>query len=149
MACRVLEIARQPCHRWLAEPVTARELEQAHLANALFDAHRDDSEYGYRLLADEARDAGHQACDRTVWARCTQNSWWSVFGKKKGKGGKRPGPPAHDDLVNRGLTADAPNELWLTDITEHPTTGATPIATPASVGSRPVPIFAQNSHSLA
>lgn len=121
VTCRVLDVARQPYYRWLVEPVTSRELEQAYLANALLDAHRDDPEYGYRLLADEARDAGHDACDRTVWARCADNRWWSAFGKKKGKGGKRPGPPAHDDLVNRDFTADAPNELWLTDITEHPT----------------------------
>jgi len=44
-----------------------------------------------------------------------------VFGKKRSKNGKKPGPPAHDDLVNRDFTASAPNELWLTDITEHPT----------------------------
>jgi len=27
----------------------------------------------------------------------------------------------HDDLVRREFTADRPNQLWLTDITEHPT----------------------------
>jgi transposase InsO family protein len=27
----------------------------------------------------------------------------------------------HDDLVVRRFTAAAPNTLWLTDITEHPT----------------------------
>ena len=27
----------------------------------------------------------------------------------------------HDDLVERVFTADGPNRLWLTDITEHPT----------------------------
>ena len=54
VACRVLKLARQPCYRWLAHPITDRELDQAYLANALFDAHRDDPEFGYRLLADEA-----------------------------------------------------------------------------------------------
>jgi len=101
--------------------VTDRDLERAHLANAVFDAHRDDPEFGHRLLGDEAREAGHQACDRTVWRICRDNAWWSVFGKKRGKNGKRPGPPAHDDLVRRDFTATGPNELWLTDITEHPT----------------------------
>ena len=33
--------------------------------------------------------------------------------------GKKPGPPVHDDLVQRDFTADAPNQLWLADITEH------------------------------
>ena len=121
VTCRVLKLARQPYYRWLTNPVTDRELEQAYLANALFDAHRDDPEFGYRLLSDEAREAGHDACDRTMWRICASNGWWSAFGKKKGKNGKRPGPPAHDDLVNRDFTADAPNTLWLTDITEHPT----------------------------
>ena len=32
---------------------------------------------------------------------------------------RRAGAPAHDDLVARDFTADAPNRLWLTDITEH------------------------------
>lgn len=33
----------------------------------------------------------------------------------------RPLPPVHDDLVQRRFRADAPDRLWLTDITEHPT----------------------------
>jgi transposase InsO family protein len=44
-----------------------------------------------------------------------------VFGKPRGANGKRPGPPAHDDLVCRRFHADRPNQLWLWDITEHPT----------------------------
>ncbi|WP_144998402.1 IS3 family transposase [Kocuria marina] len=120
VTCRVLKIARQPYYRWLADPVTDAELEAAYLANALFDAHRDDPEFGYRYLADEARDAGHTACDRTAWRICSANGWWSAFGKKRGKNGK-PGPPVHDDLVERDFTANRPNQLWLADITEHKT----------------------------
>ncbi|QXT62463.1 IS3 family transposase [Tessaracoccus palaemonis] len=119
VACRVLKLARQPYYRWLACPVTARDLDQAYLANALFDAHRDDPEFGYRLLADEARETGLAGCDRTVWRICTDMGWWSVFGKKRGENGKKPAPPAHDDQVKRDFTATGPNQLWLTDITEH------------------------------
>jgi len=71
VTCRVLKLARQPYYRWLANPVTDSELVEAYRANALFDAHGDDPEFGYRFLADEA--------------------------------------------------ADAPNTLWLADITEHHT----------------------------
>jgi putative transposase len=42
-----------------------------------------------------------------------------VFSKRTGLN-RKPGPPVHDDLVERDFTAAAPNELWLTDITEHP-----------------------------
>ena len=118
VTCRVLKIARQPYYRWLANPVTDSELEEAYRANALFDAHRDDPEFGYRYLADEARDAGQVMTDRTAWRICSDNGWWSSFGKKK-RGSKKAGPPVHDDLVKRNFTADAPNQLWLGDITEH------------------------------
>ncbi len=123
VTCRVLKIARQPYYRWLARPVTDAELDQAYRANALFDAHRDDPEFGYRLLADEARDAGQRMVDRTAWRICSDNGWWSVFGKPRGRNGKKrpPGTAAHPDLVHRIFTASAPNELWLTDITEHRT----------------------------
>jgi putative transposase len=121
VTCRVLKIARQPYYRWLAEPVTVAEWDEAHLANAIFDGHRDDPEFGYRFLADEVRQAGFEACDRTVWRICRDNGWWSVFGKPRSRKTTRPGTPAHDDLVRRDFTADTPNELWLADITEHRT----------------------------
>jgi transposase InsO family protein len=119
VTCRVLKIARQPYYRWLANPVTDAELRAAYRANALFDAHRDDPEFGYRFLVDEAKEAGEPMAERTAWRICSELGWWSVFGKKRGRNGKKPGPPVHDDLVRRDFTADAPNTLWLADITEH------------------------------
>ena len=54
VTCRVLKLARQPYYRWLANPVTDAERVEAYRANALFDAHRDDPEFGYRFLVAEA-----------------------------------------------------------------------------------------------
>ena len=70
VSCRVLKLARQPYYRWRRHPVSQRNLDEAYRANALFDAHRDDPEFGYRLLADEVRAAGHRGCDRRVWRIC-------------------------------------------------------------------------------
>jgi transposase InsO family protein len=56
-----------------------------------------------------------------MWRVCSTNGWFSAFGKSKRGKAKRPGPPVHDDKVERKFTADAPNVLWLTDITEHKT----------------------------
>ncbi|MFJ7050071.1 IS3 family transposase [Streptomyces sp. NPDC101112] len=120
VTCRVLKLARQPYYRWLDKPVADSVLKEAYRANALFDAHRDDPEFGYRFLADEARDAGATMADRTAWRICRDNRWWSVFGKKRGRA-KKAGPPVHDDLVSRNFTASGPNLLWLADITEHET----------------------------
>jgi transposase InsO family protein len=121
VTCRVLGLARQPFYRWRAGPVGEAELARAYRADALFDAHRDDPEFGYRFLVDEARAAGQPMADRTAWRICSDLGWWSVFGKKQAKNTKNAGPPVRDDLVRRDFTAAAPNRLWLTDITEHPT----------------------------
>ena len=121
VTCRVLKIARQPFYRWLANPVTDAEWTEAHLADALFEAHRDDPEFGYRFLADEARDAGLSCADRTAWRICRDNGWWSVFGKRRRGKKATVGTAAHDDLVRRVFTAPAANQLWLTDLTEHAT----------------------------
>ena len=128
VTCRVLKIARQPYYRWLTDPITTAELDEAYRANALFDAHKDDPEFGYRFLFDEARDAGVSMAERTAWKICSTNGWWSAFGKKRGKNGKRPGPPVHDDLcavvdetgrTRHEFNATGANELWIGDITEH------------------------------
>ena len=119
VSCRVLGLARAPFYRWLESPFTDAQLDEAWLANAIFDAHRDDPEFGYRFLADEIRHDHPTVSDRVVWRICRDHRWWSVFGKPKRGKGSKPGTPSHDDLVKRDFTATAPNQLWLSDITEH------------------------------
>lgn len=121
VSLQVLGLARSPYYRWRNQPVTDSELREAYLANAIFDAHRDDPEFGYRFLFDEVTAAGHDVSERTVWKICSANEWWCVFGKKKRGKKTKGGAPAHDDLVRRDFTADGPNRLWLTDLTEHRT----------------------------
>lgn len=119
--CRVLDLCRQAYYRWLADPVSQRDWDDAHLCNALYDAHHDDPEFGYRLLADEVRDAGWDVGERRVWRLCNQQQLFSVIVAKGRKTGRGPGPPTADDLVEREFFADDPDEVWLTDITEHRT----------------------------
>ena len=121
VTCRVLKLHRQHYYAWIAGPVTDAEWVQARRANAIFDAHRDDPEFGYRFLLDEARAAGQDMAERTAWRICTDNGWWSRFGKKKRYAKARVGAPAHEDLVRREFTAPAANTVWLSDLTEHPT----------------------------
>ena len=107
---------------WPPNPVSDRDLDDAHLINELVDAHKDDPEFGYRFLADELERAGHRVGERRVWRLCRQQRLWSTTTRKGRHGsGKRPGPAVHDDLVQRDFTAPSPNAVWVTDITEHPT----------------------------
>ena len=119
VTCRVLKIAKQPYYRWLNFPVSTRDWDDAQLTNAAIDAHEEAPTFGYRLIADELTDLGFEVSERRVWRLCSQQGIVSATTRKKrGKAGKQ-GPPVHDDLVQRQFTAAGPNQLWLTDITEH------------------------------
>ena len=122
LTCGVLVFSPQAFYKWRANPVSDRDLVDAYLTNELVDAHADDPEFGYRFLADELERAGHSVGERRVWRLCRQQRLWSTTTRKGRHGsGKRPGPAVHDDLVLRNFTADSPNAVWVTDITEHPT----------------------------
>ena len=120
LTCGVLGFSPQAFYKWRANPCSQRDHDDAHLTNALVDLHDDDPEFGYRFLTDELERAGHAVGERRVWRLCRDQRLWSTT-TKKGRKTKRPGPAVHDDLVNRNFTAERPDAVWLTDITEHPT----------------------------
>jgi putative transposase len=120
VTCRVLGFSKQAFYKWQAAPVSQRDWDDAHLINAAIDIHHDDPEFGYRFIADELAEQGVRASRNRVNRLCSSQRLWSVHSRKRGPN-RKPGPPVHDDLVLRDFTAEAPNQLWLTDITEHPT----------------------------
>jgi putative transposase len=120
VTCRVLGFSKQAFYQWKADPVSQRDWDDAHLINAAIDIHHDDPEFGYRFIADELPGRGVRASRNRVNRLCTQQRLWSVHAKKRGLT-RKPGPPVHDDLVERAFTAEQVDRLWLTDITEHPT----------------------------
>ena len=116
-------------YKWLKEPVSRRERDDAEVINALHDIHEDDPTLGYRFLTDELEDAGIAASENRVHRLCQIGGIQASHAKRKGRAG-RPGPPVHDDLlavvdgqglVRHHFSAKAPNQVWLTDITEHRT----------------------------
>jgi transposase InsO family protein len=120
VTCRVLGFSKQAFYKWARNPVTDRDWNDAHLINQMLDIHHDDPAFGYRFIADELELQGVTAGENRVARLCSQERIWSVTAKKRGRNGKA-GPPVHDDLVERDFTANSLDELWLTDITEHPT----------------------------
>jgi transposase InsO family protein len=120
LTCRVLKFSPQGYYRWLKRPFPARDYENAYLTNALVGAHRKDPAFGYRFLSDELERNGMAIGERRVWRLCSQALIWASFVKKP-RYTKKPGPPVHGDLVLRNFSAARANQLWFTDITEHPT----------------------------
>jgi len=121
VTCRALGFSKQAFYAWKNNPVSQRDWDEAHLINAAVSIHHDNPAFGYRFIADELAGLGITAAENKVARLCSQQQIWSVFARKRAHS-RKAGPPVHDDLVNRHFTADRPDELWLTDITEHPTT---------------------------
>ncbi|MET9284652.1 IS3 family transposase [Nocardia beijingensis] len=120
VTCRVLGFSTQAFFKWKKNSVSQRDWDDAHLINAAYDVHADDPAFGYRFIADELPARGIRAGENRVARLCSQQQIWSVFAKKRGLN-RKAGPAVHDDLVDRKFTADVPNAVWLTDITEHAT----------------------------
>jgi putative transposase len=122
LTCGVLGFSPQAFYKWQADPVCDRDWTDAHLVDAIRDVHEDDPEFGYRFIADELGRAGHHVGEGRVQRLCQEHRIWSTTTKKgRRASGKVPGPAVYDDLVQRNFRAPAPDRVWLTDITEHPT----------------------------
>jgi putative transposase len=120
VTCRVLGFSPQGFYKWRSRPCSDRDFNDAHLINAMVDIHADDPAFGYRFIADELARRGHTMSDNRVQRLCQQEQIWSIFAKKRGLS-RRAGPPVHDDRLRRDFAASGPDERWVGDITEHPT----------------------------
>jgi putative transposase len=121
VTCRVLGFSTQGFYKWRANPVSQRDWDDAHLIDAIIGIHADDPEFGYRFIADELAAAGHACSENRVQRLCALQKIASSILRKRRGSGKTPGPPVHDDHVGRVFHAERPDLIWLTDISEHPT----------------------------
>ncbi len=121
-SCRVFGFSPQGFYKWRNEPSSARDRSDAELVNVMYDIHADDPEFGCRFIADELHRLGHAVSGNRVHRLCQQQKIFSTT-IKKGRHAKKPGPPAHHDLVGRDLTAERINQRWVGNITERWTGG--------------------------
>lgn len=121
MTCRVLEVSRSGYYEWRGRGPSARDLADAYLAEEILGIHHASRKtYGAPRVALELR-LGRQirVAGKRVARLMRILGIAGVCAKRKGR--HRPAPAVHDDLVRRRFLADAPDRLWCTDVTEHPT----------------------------
>jgi transposase InsO family protein len=99
-----------------------REIRHTLLADAVADIHaRSRGTYGMlRVRAALEIEQGLIVNKKLVWKIMRQLGLKGLPGPRKGVKNLKNAPTC-EDLVERRFSASAPNELWLTDITEHPT----------------------------
>lgn len=120
--CRMLGVAPSGYFYWQRRPPGIRELRREQLSGLIGDIHHaSKGTYGSRRITAELR-LGYEITANRKAVRGIMRSL-GLQGLPVLKA-KRRGPPGNGgtgDLVLRQFSRDAPNRLWLTDITEHPT----------------------------
>ena len=121
--CRVLEVSSSGYYAWLKRPLSKRRQSDIELANRIVAHYQASREtYGRPRIQADLHDEGIHASDRRV-ARLMRER--QIHGASRRKSFKttvrdrnaRPAP----DLVERQFTANAPDQLWVADITYVPT----------------------------
>lgn len=119
--CRVLGVSRQGYYRYKRRPTSATQLRREWLTGLINEVHiASRGTYGYRRVhAELTLGMGLTCSSRQISVLMTNAGIRGLPGPKRIA--RLRGVATADDLVNRKFHRLAPNELWVTDITEHPT----------------------------
>lgn len=118
----MLNVSRSGFTGWRSRPLSARAQRDATLSVTIEQIHQlSRGSYGAPRIHAELRLGLGIACGRKRIARLMRASGISAISHRKKAGRERRLPAPHDDLVKRRFVADRPNQIWVTDITEHPT----------------------------
>ena len=121
-ACRVLRVSESGYYAWKDRPASPRTLRRIWLAGEITDVHRTSGgTYGALRVGAELRYGrniivGHNAIESIM----RELGLKGVPTRRLPKGA-RVGNLRSLDLVRRSFARTRPNQLWMTDITEHPT----------------------------
>lgn len=123
-ACRVLGVSHSGYYDWLRRPPSGRAVANAVLTEQIRQVHQaSDQTYGMPRVRAQLRQEGHCVSRKRV-ARLMQQAEIRGVSRRRNftvtterNDRQRPAP----DLVNRRFAADAPNALWVADMTYVPT----------------------------
>ncbi len=121
LACRVVEVSESGYYARRSRPPSVRSVRHAWLTDLIRRAHFDSrGTYGIRrvhaeLTLGQGVAVGHQAVELLMRRAGIQG----ISGRPKFR--RVPGVVTAADRVERQFHRDNPDELWVTDVTEHPT----------------------------
>jgi putative transposase len=122
--CRVMKVSTSGFYQWRARPCSDRDHSDAVLTNTIIDIHRmSRSSYGSPRVHAELRLGQDTFCSRKRVERLMREAGVAGIYRRRNRGCTRRNvhDDVADDLVNRVCDVDAPDRLWVMDVTEHPT----------------------------
>lgn len=121
MTCRVLKVSRSGFYDWRSRRPSARDIDDAHLLDTIIDVHAAArGTYGVRRVHAELRLGRHLAVGRRRVGRLMRLHRLAGVHRRRWRHGRRA-EAVWPDRVQRRFTADAPDRLWVSDITQHRT----------------------------
>jgi len=121
LACRLLSVAESGYYEWRSRPPSARAVRHAWLTEQIRAVHSASrGTYGVRRVhAGRTLGLGLQVGHNQVELLMARAAIKGLPGTRRPR--PRHETPTAADLVERMFTREAPNRLWVTDITEHRT----------------------------
>jgi putative transposase len=123
-ACRVMKVSTSGFYAWRKSPVTDRDWDDALVTNTIVNIHRmSRRSYGSPRVHAELILGLATPCSLSRVERLMRQAGIRGIYRRRGQHGctRRDGSTPSDDLVGRQFDPDEPNQLWVMDITEHPT----------------------------
>jgi len=121
VACRVLGVSRSGYYQWLNRPVSARQRDNELLSKYIAEIHAESrGTYGWpRVHAELTLGLGLAVNHKRVRRLMRLAGLQGVHQRRRRR--DQSAEASEDDLVHRQFSVDAPDRLWLTNITEHRT----------------------------
>lgn len=121
-ACRALGVSEAGFYAWRSRPTSPRTLRRIFLAGQIVEVHRDSAGiYGAHRITAELRFARQIIIGHNAVAAIMRELGIKGLPNRRLPRSARVGRSDCADRVRRAFRRDAPDELWMTDITEHPT----------------------------
>lgn len=123
VVCRALKVSRAGYYEWRSRGPSVRDVDDAHLIDTIRELHwLARGTYGVRrvhaeLVLGRRVRIGRGRVERLMRVAGLQG----VHHRKWRRGGGGRLPAVFEDRVKRVFAADAPDRLWVTDITQHRT----------------------------
>nr|WP_141134791.1 IS3 family transposase [Haloechinothrix alba] len=121
VACRILHVSRSGYYDWRDRPESPRELRNRDVTKMIHEIHAESrGSYGHpRVHAELTLGLGEPVNHKRVERLMREAGLQGIYRRKQRR--MPTNEATEDDLVHRRFTVEAPDRLWCTDITEHPT----------------------------
>lgn len=119
--CKLGRVSRAAYYKWLNRGIPENEKENQRIAEVIELIHNESPDKGYRRIKDDLeRYHDINVNDKRVLRLCRKKDIKSTIKYSNNGCTRQTANPQYiaENILNREFTAEAPNEKWLTDVTE-------------------------------